>query len=345
MKVAATVDQFAPRVAPHLRSAVDALPPATPDLAQLDAAADLIDAWLAAGAPLLADGSGNIPYPGVTIYRAWRTQVQCDTFDDELGEDRTECKPELGEGRNRLPDYEITRVSDNADAGGDLFSLDALFLRALGGPSLTFPTHRDYFRNVVANTNPGPQATLIGALRTALVTLTTQYGTADPTQWLTPKITVQFDETSAAAILYGGPTVIEREDRGTMNELVELLPTLSSQIVVPPGNSGHIPGTAPFPEPPRLRDRSGYESFQYHALPSRPPIEGRRRPDDHAALASGAPLARTGLRPQNGAACPTSSGAPRSTRAPPCRTAGRWEQSAPSSSSASPLAAASPRAC
>jgi hypothetical protein len=270
MKVAATVDQFAPRVAPYLRNAVDALPPATPDLAQLDAAADLIDGWLAAGAPLLADGSGNIPYPGVTIYRAWRTQVQCDTFDDELGEDRTECKPELGEGRNRLPDYEITRVSDNADAGGDLFTLDALFLRALGGPSITFPTHRDYFRNVVTNTNPGQQATLIGALRTALVTLTTQYGTADPTQWLTPKITVEFDETSAAGILYG-PTIIEREDRGTMNELIELLPTLSSQIVVPPGNSGHIPSTAPLPEPTHLRDQVPvYEAFQYHALPFAP---------------------------------------------------------------------------
>jgi penicillin amidase len=257
MKVAATVDQFAPRVAPYLRSAVDALPPATPDLAQLDGAVDLIDDWIAAGAPLLADGSGNIPYPGVTIYRAWRTQAQHDTFDDELG------------SFNRLPDYAITRVSDNADAGGDLFSVDALFLRALGGPSLPFPTHRDYFQNVLTNTNPGPQATLVGALRTAILDLTTQYGTTDPTQWLTPKITVEFDETSASFLLYG-PTVIEREDRGTMNELIELLPTVASQIIVPPGNSGHIPPTL-FPEPPHLRDQVPlYEAFQYHALPFTP---------------------------------------------------------------------------
>jgi penicillin amidase len=257
MKVAATVDQFAPRVAPYLRSAVDALPPVTPDLAQLDGAVDLIEAWLAAGAPLLADGSGSIPYPGVTIYRAWRTQAQHDTFDDELG------------SFNRLPDYAVTRVSDNADASGDLFSVDALFLRALGGPSLTFPTHRDYFRNVLTNTNPGPQATLVGALRTALVTLTTQYGTADPTQWLTPEITVEFDETSASFLLYGS-TVIEREDRGTMNELIELLPTVASQIVVPPGNSGHIPPSL-FPEPPHLRDQVAlYEGFQYHTLPFTP---------------------------------------------------------------------------
>jgi penicillin G amidase len=257
MRVAATVDQFAPRVAPHLRSAVDALPPATPDLAQLDGAVDLIEAWLAPGAPLVADGSGKIPYPGVTIYRAWRTQVQHDTFDDELG------------AHNRLPDYGITRVSDNADAGGNLFSVDALFLRALAGPSAPFPTRRDYFRDVLSNTNPGPQATLIGALRTAIVTLTTQYGTADPMQWLTPKITVEFDEISASSFLYGD-TVIEREDRGTMNQLIELLPTVASQIIVPPGNSGHIP-PALFPEPPHLRDQvAPYEAFQYHTLPFSP---------------------------------------------------------------------------
>jgi penicillin G amidase len=258
MKVAATVDQFAPRVAPHLRSAVDALPPATPDLAQLDAATDLIEAWIAAGAPLLADGSGNIPYPGVTIYRAWRTQVQHDTFDDELG------------SHNRLPDYAITRVNDNADAGGDLFNIDALFLRALAGPSATFPTRRDYFRDVLTDTNPGPQATLVGALRKAIVALTTRYGTTDPTQWLTPKITVEFEETSAAAILYMEKTIIERENRGTMNELIELLPTVASQIIVPPGNSGHIPPSIS-PEPPHLRDQvAPYESFQYHPLPFAP---------------------------------------------------------------------------
>ena len=100
MKTAATTDIFAARIFPFLRAAVDALPPATPDLAQLDAAADLIQDWLTAGTPLLADGSGKIPYPGATIYRAWRTQVQHDTFDDEL------------DGNNRLPDYTVTRTGE-----------------------------------------------------------------------------------------------------------------------------------------------------------------------------------------------------------------------------------------
>ena len=108
----------------------------------------------------------------------------------------------------------------------------------------------------------------MGSLRTAIATLTAQQGTADPTQWLTNKITVQFDETSASPFLYG-PTIIEREDRGTMNEVIELTPTLSSEIIVPPGETGFIPGPpAPVQPPPHLRDQVPvYESFQYHSLP------------------------------------------------------------------------------
>jgi hypothetical protein len=160
---------------------------------------------------------------------------------------------------------------------------------------------------------PGRDATLVESLRTALTSLTTQFGTTDPMQWLTPKITVEFDETSASFLLYGN-TVIEREDRGTMNELIELLPTVTSQIVVPPGNSGHIPAPPPFP----------------------PPEPPHRRPPR---------LARAGGTPHNGPACPTSSGARRSTPPRPCRTAGPWERSARSCSSASRSAAASRPAC
>ena len=63
MKTAATTDIFAKRIFQYLRAAVDALPPATPDLAQLGAATDLINDWIGAGTPLLADGSGKIPVP------------------------------------------------------------------------------------------------------------------------------------------------------------------------------------------------------------------------------------------------------------------------------------------
>ena len=180
--------------------------------------------------------------------------MQHDTFDDELGSD------------NRLPYYTVTLTGDNQDSSGDLFSIDALFVRALDYPTAAFPTSRDYFQDVVHATNPGRDATLVGSLRTAIMQLTTTYGTTDPTQWLTPKITVQFDTTSAAPFLYG-QTIIEREDRGTINEVLELAPTLAADIIVPPGESGHIPPT-PFPEPAHLRDQVPvYESFQYHSLP------------------------------------------------------------------------------
>jgi hypothetical protein len=120
----------------------------------------------------------------------------------------------------------------------------------------------------VTDTNPGRNAVLVDALRTVIMALTTQYGTTDPTQWLTPKITVQFDQTSAAQFLFG-QTIIEREDRGTINEVIELTPSLTAQIIVPPGNTAHIPPT--FVQPPHMYDQLGlYESFQYHSLPFTP---------------------------------------------------------------------------
>src|SRR5262249_32183584 len=196
-------------------------------------------------------------------YRAWRTQVQHDTFDDELG------------SHNRLPDSVVTRTGgDNQDSSGDLFSIDALFLRAVVGPSAVFPTSRDYFRNVVTNTNPGRNAVLVGALRTVITALTTQYGTTDPTQWLTPKITVEVDETSASSILYG-PTIISagpgHDERGDRADARAGEPAIA------------------FPEPPHLRDQVAlYESFQYHSLPFA-----------QAELEVARALARDGVAPQS----------------------------------------------
>src|SRR4029077_16219195 len=68
MQKAATPDFFAPRVSPSLGAPVDALPPATPDRPQLEAAADLVSAWLssAGGAPP-AHGPGERPPPGGTL--------------------------------------------------------------------------------------------------------------------------------------------------------------------------------------------------------------------------------------------------------------------------------------
>ncbi len=256
MKVAATVDQFAPRVFPYLQNAIAALPPSTPDLPALSTAGAFIGDWLTAGGPLLADGSGNIPHPGVTIYREWRQQVQTDTFGDELG---THLRHMI---------YFQTSTGNNQDDSGELFSPDALFLRALAWPSATFPTSRDYFMDVSTATNPGRDATLIASLRTAIATLTSRYGTTDQSQWLTPKITVKFDASASAGEIFFGPTTIEREDRGSFNELIELGPTLMSQIIMPPGESGFIPFPVPASAPPHMRDQAPlYEAFTYRPMP------------------------------------------------------------------------------
>jgi penicillin amidase len=254
MRVAATTDFFAPRVFPYLRAAVAALPEATPDRSRLVAAVDLIEQWLDAGATLLADAGGTIPYPGLALYDAWRVQVQADTFEDELG------------SHTHVPYYfQHSTDGGNQDDHGGLFSPDALFLRALDGPAAAFPVGRDYFANVANGTNPGRDATLVGALRTALGTLSAGFGTSDMLAWLTPEITVQFFATSAAQVLYG-PTVVEREDRGSVNLLVELGTPPSARVIAPPGTSGFIPQN--FVEPPHLRDQVAlYEAFGYRPMP------------------------------------------------------------------------------
>src|SRR5206468_8103884 len=134
------------------------------------------------------------PYQGVTIYREWRQQAQTDTFGDEL------------DTHLRHMSYFQTSTGNNQDDSAELFSPDALFLRALVGPSAPFPTSRDYFQDVSTATNPGRDATLVASLRTAINTLTTRFGTTDQSQWLTPKITVKFDASASGAEIFFGPT-------------------------------------------------------------------------------------------------------------------------------------------
>jgi penicillin amidase len=253
MRRGAVTDFLAPRVFPFLRAAVDALDPSVPDRAALVAAADLVARWLAEGGSLVADGTGTIPYPGLTIYRAWRVRVQAETFADELGR------------HARTPYYFQHAVQWNQDDSGSLFSPDALFVRALEGPGAAFPTSRDYFANVMTGTRPGRDATLVGALRTTLAALVERFASSDMTTWLTPRLTVQFLANSAAEVNYG-PTIMERQNRGSVNLLVELGPSPTARVVVPPGNSAHI--TFGAPEPAHLRDQLAlFEAFGWHTMP------------------------------------------------------------------------------
>ena len=74
---------------------------------------------------------------------------------------------------------------------------------------------------------------------------------------------------------------MERQNRGSVNLVVELTPEPTSMAIVPPGNSGHIsPGLG---EPPHLRDQlTLYERLEYRAMPfGREQLEG---PTDEETL-------------------------------------------------------------
>lgn len=61
-----------------------------------------------------------------------------------------------------------------------------------------------------------------------------------------------------------------REDRGTINHLAQLSPSIIAEIVVPPGNTAYIQPSL-LPEPAHLRDQLPlFESFGYHANPFTP---------------------------------------------------------------------------
>jgi len=68
-----------------------------------------------------------------------------------------------------------------------------------------------------------------------------------------------------------GPSVMERENRGSFNMVVELGQPVRGEIIVPPGESGTFTRADLRSEPPHLRDQLGlYEAFAYRAQPFTP---------------------------------------------------------------------------
>ena len=228
MRTVATSDVFAARLVPSLRAAVEAVVPGAADEGALRGAADLVRAWVDAGASLRADHSGVIPYPGLTIYREWRIRVQRATFADELGDHR------------RGLFYFDRATLANWDDSALVFTPDSLFVRALEGPAAALPPSRDYFADVATGANPGRDAVLVAALRDTLAGLTARYGTVETTAWLTPRIDVRYFD-DAGSDLYFGPTVVERANRNSFDFVLELLPEATGRAVLAPGNSVFVP--------------------------------------------------------------------------------------------------------
>ena len=256
MRRAATSDIFAARIVPFLEDAVRPLRDAA-----LSAAVVQVRAWVDAGAPLVSRG-GVVPDPGAAIYTEFRTAAQRATFADELGTAfRPMFYPQLNDG-------------DQEDDHGSFGTPDALFLRVLlaagavrgaAVPRRLRAVSRNYFDDVATGAHAERADVLVAALRQAVATLTARFGSADPAAWQMPALRAQYMDLGAASLIFG-PSVIERENRGTFNLVVELGQPVRGQIVVPPGESGTI--TAGGGEPPHLRDQLRlYEAFEYRRQP------------------------------------------------------------------------------
>jgi len=253
MRRAATSDIFAHRILPFLEDAV-----AGETGPRADAVAH-VHAWVDAGAPLVAV-NGVIPDPGAAIYTEFRTQAQAAVFAGDLG------------SAYRGMDYPVLNEGNQEDDHGSLNSPDALFLRVLFSagavagaplPAALLPVSRDYFAGSGTPTPAERTTVLLAALDAALATLSGRFGTTDQSQWQMAALRESYRELGVINDIFG-PTEMARENRGSFNVLVDLAPSPTGQIIVPPGESGSFTAANLANEPPHLRDQLPvYEAFAY----------------------------------------------------------------------------------
>jgi penicillin G amidase len=268
MRHAALADVFAVRIVPFLADAV-ATQAVGPEDAPLREAAGRVQGWVDAGASLAAvpDRHGIVPEPGAAIYTAFRTALESAIFDDELG----------GAAHAMyLPDE---LVGDQEDDHGSFGTPDALLLRVLlaGGPVAgaeapdgVLPVSRDYFADARTGTSHTRAEVLTAALRTALETLATRFGTADQSRWQLPALRETYRDLGLISGVFG-PTEMERENRGSFNLVVDLGSPIRGEIIVPPGEAGTFTAADIGHEPPHLRDQLPlYEAFGYRRQPFSP---------------------------------------------------------------------------
>jgi 3',5'-cyclic AMP phosphodiesterase CpdA len=265
MRHAAVSDVFAVHIVPFLEDAVASLP-AVPENDALREAVRRVREWLDADASLAAvpDGHGVVPLPGAAIYTAFRAAAQDATFGDELGSDlRTMYFPDV-------------LVGDQEDDHGSFGTPDALFLRVLlgAGPVAgeppadgVLPVSRDYFADVASGVSQTRAGVLTDALRSALISLRSRFGTDDQSRWQLPALRETYRDLGLISTVFG-PTEMERENRGSFNLVVDLGPPVQGEIIVPPGESGSFTAADAAHEPPHLRDQLPvYEAFEYRRQP------------------------------------------------------------------------------
>jgi penicillin amidase len=262
MRRAATSDIFAARILPFLEDAVRDRDPGSP----LPTGVARIREWVDAGAPLVGvpDRSGVIPAPGAAIYTAFRAAAQTAVFADDLG------------GAFNGMNYPAVNEGDQEDDHGSFGSPDALFLRVLFSagpvpgavpPPGLLPVSRDYFADAATGTPHGRSEVLVAALESALATLSARFGTDDQSRWQLPALLESYRDLGAIGLVFG-PTIMERENRGSFNIVAELGSVVHGEIIVPPGEAGTFTFADVSHEPPHLRDQLGpYEAFTYRRQP------------------------------------------------------------------------------
>ena len=228
VRKAAVSDIHALTVLPFLETALSIVPHGPAE----DAAYQAMKAWSDAGGPLLrpAPSAATYDYPGVALYRAWRTELQHELFDAVLG------------AANRPTDYPAVIDGSMEDDHGSYLTPDSLLYHVL--------THASELAGVEPATAIAAQAgycstpstptcaeVLVASLTHTIATLTQRFGSADPSTWLEPVIVSTVPAQGAA------PTItIERMNRGSWNQLHDFGTGADFRTfnVVPPGNGGFI---------------------------------------------------------------------------------------------------------
>jgi penicillin amidase len=118
-------------------------------------------------------------------------------------------------------------VFDEVADLSDIFVLGNLVDRLLRGEQAGLPLQYDYLEGASV------EQAVTDALIAALDQLTSQYGSADPADWLQPISTISWDPIGAVGV----PATIWM-NRGTYNQIVELSGRVRAENVIAPGQSG-----------------------------------------------------------------------------------------------------------
>jgi hypothetical protein len=137
-------------------------------------------------------------------------------------------------------------------------------------PPGTLAISRNYFDDVSTGARQGRAAALVDALERALAALGVRFGTDDQTRWLLPALLESYRDLGVIGPVFG-PVVMERENRGSFNLVVELTDPPRGEIIVPPGEAGSFTVADVGREPPHIRDQLPlYEAFAYRTQPFTP---------------------------------------------------------------------------